>query len=217
MRTLITLVVYVLLTLVSQNGFAQDLLLEDYEGNGPLTIADWASTEEDSEGNANAAQDAGDFATVSWATKWSGLPSVDYDGMDLSKYNTYQIDVMVEEGQPVEEGSHFFLQLLSKTDGGYAYWESYVPQTLVPADGKWYRLRVPIESMKAVAGDGADVPTDRKEIVGCCNGMAFDEDGSTFKFKKCALDNVFVSTDEVEKTVVQPVPQNDSAEDSAQE
>ena len=59
--------------------------------------------------------------------------------------------------------------------------------------------------MKAVAGDGAEEPTDRKTIVGCCNGMAFDEDGSKFKFKKCAFDNVLVSTTEVEKIVVKPV------------
>ena len=55
-------------------------------------------------------------------------------------------------------------------------------------------------------------PTDRKTIIGCCIGMAFDEDGSTFKFKKCAFDNVIVSTDEVEKTAAEPV--KDAAEKS---
>ena len=210
MRTLVALVVSVSLALVPQIGFAQDLLLEDYEGNGPLTVAEWSNTQEDSEGNANAAQDAGEYATVSWATKWSGLPSTNYDdAMDLSKYKTYQVDVMVEEGQPMEEGASFFLQLLCETEVGYAYWEAYVPQSLVAADGKWYRVRVPIDSMKAVAGDGADLPTDRKTIVGCCNGMAFDEDGSKFKFKKCAFDNVVVSTTEVEKTAA-------SAKDAAE-
>ena len=214
MRTLVTLVVSVALSFVSQIGFSQDLLLEDYEGNGPLTVADWANTESDSEGNANAAQDAGKHATVSWATKWSGLPSTNYDdgGMDLSKYKTYQVDVMVEEGQPVEEGANFFLQLLCKAEVGYAYWEAYVPQSLVPADGKWYRVRVPIEAMNSVAGEGADKPTDRKTIIGCCIGMAFDEDGSTFKFKKCAFDNVTVSTDEVEKTAAEQA--KDAAEKS---
>jgi len=206
MRTLVALVVSVAFSLASQSGFAQDLLLEDYEGNGPLTVADWGNTESDSEGNANSAQDAGEYATVRWATKWVGLPSTNYDddGMDLSKYKTYQVDVMVEEGQPVEEGANFFLQLLCKTEVGYAYWESYVPQSLVPADGKWYRVRVPIESMNPVAGEGADKPKDRKTIVGCCVGMAFDEDGSMFKFKKCAFDNVVVSTVEVEKLATEP-------------
>lgn len=220
MRTLVALVVSVSLTLVSQIGFAQDLLidvpllLEDYEGNGPLAVADWSNSATDSEGNANAAKDAGEYATVSWATQWSGLPSTNYDGMDLSKYKTYQVDVMVEEGQPVEEGANFFLQLLCKAETGYAYWEAYVPQNLVPADGKWYRVRVPIESMNASSGDGADAPTDRKTIIGCCNGMTFDEDGSKFKFKKCAFDNVTVTTTEVEKAVVQPAPAKDGAEKS---
>ena len=211
MRTLVALVVSVTFSLVSQIGFAQDLLLEDYEGNGPLTVADWGNTESDSEGNANLAQDAGEYATVSWATKWAGLPSTNYENaMDLSKYKTYQVDVMVEEGQPVEEGANFFLQLLCEAGVGYAYWEAYVPQSLVPADGKWYRVRVPIASMNPVAGEGADKPTDRKTIIGCCVGMAFDEDGSMFKFKKCAFDNVVVSTDEVEKMATEPA--KDAAE-----
>jgi len=212
MRTLIALFVSVSLTLVSQVGFAQDLLLEDYEGNGPLAVADWRNTESDSEGNANAAEDSGEYATVSWATQWSGLPSTNYeDAMDLSKYMTYQVDVMVEEGQPVEEGANFYVQLLCKADVGYGYWEAYVPQGLVPADGKWHRVRVPIKSMNAVGGEGADAPTDLKTIVGCCNGMTFDEDGSKFKFKKCAFDNVKVSTTEIEKAVAEPVPAKDAA------
>ena len=212
MRTFAALVVSVLLTLVSQVGFAQDLLLEDYEGNGHLSVADWRNTETDSEGNANAAEAAGKYATISWATQWSGLPSTNYEDVkDLSKYMTYQVDVMVEEGQPVEEGANFYVQLLSKADVGYAYWEAYVPQNLVPADGKWYRVSVPIKSMNAVAGEGAGEPTDRKSIMGCCNGMTFDEDGETFKFKKCAFDNVIVTTTEVEKTAVEPVPAKDAA------
>ena len=207
MRKIIAFLVFAALTIVSQVGSAQDLLLEDYEGKGPLAVADWANTEQDSEGKANSSEDAGEYATVSWATQWSGLPSTNYDDvMDLSKYKTYQVDVMVEEGQPVEEGANFYVQLLCKAEVGFAYWESYVPQSSVPADGKWYRVRVPIESMNPVAGDGAEVPTDRKAIVGCCNGMTFDEDGSKFKFKKCAFDNVYVSETAVGKTVVQPAP-----------
>jgi len=168
MRSLIVFAVSISLAFISQVGFSQDLLLEDYEGNGSLTIADWSSTQSDSEGNANVAKDDGEHATVAWATQWSGIPSTNYeDVMDLSKYKTYQVDVMVEEGQPVEEGANFYVQLLSETDTGYAYWESYIPQNLVPADGK--------------------------------------EDGSKFKFKKCAFDNVLVSTTEVEKIVVKPV------------
>jgi hypothetical protein len=213
MRKFTSFILFVSVAVSAQIGFAQDLLLEDYQGNGPLTIADWLNTETDSEGNANAAEVDGGHASVSWATTWSGLPSTNYDGMDLSKYKTYQVDVMVEEGQPVEEGASFFVQLLCKTEVGYAYWESYIPQTLVPADSKWYRVRVPISSMKAVAGDGAEEPTDLKTVIGCSNGMAFDEDGSKFKFKKCAFDNVTVSADEVEKTTVEKVEEQ-AAENS---
>ncbi len=224
MRALVAAVLFVPFSLVpfslgSQAVFAQDvfvgsdLLLEDFEGNGPFTVDDWANTETDSEGNANSAQDAGDYGTVTWATQWSGIPSTNYDGVDLSKYKTYQVDVMVEEGQPVEEGSNFYLQLLSKTDVGYAYWEAYIPQTLVPADGNWYRVRVPIDSMNAKAGDGAEEPADLKTIVGCCNGMNFDEDGSKFKFKKCGFDNVKVSTLQIEEAEVKPVPAKDDTKE----
>ena len=59
MRTLITWIVAVSLSLVSQTGSAEDLLLEDYEGNGPFSVANWGNTETDSEGNANVAQDVG--------------------------------------------------------------------------------------------------------------------------------------------------------------
>lgn len=209
MRTLITWIVAVSLSLVSQTGSAEDLLLEDYEGNGPFSVANWGNTETDSEGNANVAQDVGEHATVSWATQWSGLPSAIAieDALDLSKFKTYQVDVMVEEGQPVEQGAQFLVQLLCKADVGYAHWEAYIPQNLAPADGKWYRLRVPIDSMTAVAGRGANTPTDRKAIIGCHNGMAFDEDGSQFKFKQCSFDNVIVSTTEVEKVVAELVPE----------
>ena len=37
--------------------------------------------------------------------------------------------------------------------------------------------------------------------------MAFDEDGSQFKFKQCSFDNVIVSTTEVEKVVAELVPE----------
>jgi len=184
-------------------------LLEDYEDKGHFTAATWANTEQDSEGNANAARDDGEYGVVDWATKWSGLPSTNYESaLDLSEYKTYQVDVMVEEGQPMEEGAVFYMQLLCEAETGYAYWEAHVPQSLVPADGKWHRVRVPIKSMNAAAGDGADTPTDLKTIVGCCNGMTFDEDGSKFKFKKCAFDNVFVSKTEVEKVIAEPVKES---------
>lgn len=211
MRNLAIFVVFGSIMLVSQIGFAQDLLLEDYEGNGRFTVADWANTFEDSEGNANKAVDDGEHAVVSWATQWSGLPSTNYDAIDLTEYKTYQVDVMVEAGQPMEEGANFYVQLLCKVDTGYAYWEAYVPQSLVPADGKWYRVSVPIKSMVASAGDGADQPTDRKAIVGCCNGMTFDEGGSTFKFKQCAFDNVVVCKKEVEKAGAELAPAKSEA------
>ncbi len=215
MRTLATLFISFSLALLSQVGHAEELLLEDYENNGAVSVADWANSFEDADGNANAARDAGKYAVVSWATKWSGIPSTNYDAMDLSKYKTYQVDVMVEKGQPVEDNANFYVQLLCQADAGYAYWESYVPQSLIPADGKWHRLHVPIKSMTAAAGDGAEKPTDRKSIIGCCNGMTFDEDGSKFKFKRCAFDNVILSTKEVEKLVAKPITKKPSSKKSS--
>ena len=82
-----------------------------------------------------------------WATKWSGMPSTG-ESTDLSRFVTFQVDVMVPKDQPVEKGANFYFQLLNQTDQGYSYWELFVPQVLVPADGQWHQVRFYEESMK---------------------------------------------------------------------
>ena len=188
--------------------FAEEVLLEDFQYGGTFDVADWANAFTDSDGNQNAAFDDGDFALVRWATKWSGIPSTG-TAADFSKFKTFQVDVMVEKGQPVEDEANFYFQLLDETDQGYAYWETFVAQNKVPADGKWYRVQFPISTMVGSAGDGAEKPTDFKTIMGCCCGMTFDPEGENkFKFKRAFFDNVTLSTEAVDGPVVKPSPKS---------
>jgi hypothetical protein len=105
---------------VSQT-YAEEVLLEDYEGGGLFSPADWANTFSDGAGNENAAKAEGGCAVVDWATQWSGLPSMG-PSEDFSKMKTFQADVMVEKGQPNEEGANFYFQLGNETSAGYSYW-----------------------------------------------------------------------------------------------
>ena len=199
----------VALSLFTSPATAEQVLLEDYESGGAFAPADWANTFSDADGNTNSAYDDGKFALVEWATKWSGIPSTNYEeSIDCTKYKTFQFDVMVEKGQPVEENSNFYCQLLYETgDEGYAYWEIFVPQKSIPADGKWHRVRVPIKKMVPGFGDGAKKPTDRKNIMGCCVGMTFDDENEDkFKFKRAFFDNVVLDTEEVDETKVASAP-----------
>lgn len=194
MRKLVT--VALLVFLVSPI-VAQDILLEDYQSGGKFSVADWSNSFEDDKGNKNAAIDDGDFAAVSWATKWSGIPSTG-ETMDVSAYKTYQADVMVPKGQPVEDDSNFYFQLTTETSEGYAYWEKFIPQSKIPADGKWYRVHFPIKMMDTGSGEGAEAPTDFKTINGCVCGMTYDEDGDKFKFKHAMFDNITLTTKEID-------------------
>lgn len=184
---------------------AEEVLLEDYEGGGAFSPAEWANTFEDADGNANGAHDAGKFAAVQWATKWSGMPSTG-PTKDLSRFKTFQVDVMVEKGEPVEEGSNFYFQLLNETSAGYSYWEIFVPQTKVPADGKWYRVKFPLDRMDKGHGDGGDPPEDFTTIMGTTCGMTFDEEADQFKLKRANFDNLTLSDDVVTETKVAPSP-----------
>jgi hypothetical protein len=141
---------------------------------------------------------------VSWGTKWSGIPSTG-ESKDFSKFKTYVVDVMVEKGQPVEENANFYFQLINQSDIGYSYWEVFVPQTMVPADGRWHQVRVPINTMVKGSGDGGEDPEDFTTIIGTCNGMTFDETGDKFKFKQAFFDNVKLSTESVDKAKVSQV------------
>ncbi|NND97085.1 MAG: hypothetical protein HKN47_07140 [Pirellulaceae bacterium] len=194
-----------LLALGSVN--ADELVLEDYQGGGEFQVADWANSFADPEGNRNSAIQSDQRAVVTWATKWSGLPS-NGEAIDASTYTTFQADVMVPKDQPAQEGTNFYFQLLNEGDVGYSYWEAYVPQTLVPSDGKWYRIEFPIKSMATGHGDGGEKPTDFKTINGTVCGMTFDEDGSKFKLKKALFDNLTLTTNVVKKATASPSPKS---------
>ncbi|MGB7343523.1 MAG: hypothetical protein WBD20_04890 [Pirellulaceae bacterium] len=203
-----------LLSLCLPLAHADEVLLEDYQYGGCFSVADWANTFEDAQGRANEAIVSSKVARVSWGTKWSGIPSSG-ETQDFSKFKTFQVDVMVEKGQPVEEEANFYFQLLNESGTGYSYWEVFAPQTSVPADGKWYRIQLPIKSMVTGNGDGGEAPKDFTTINGTCCGMTFDENGDKFKFKRAFFDNVKLSTESVEKLTVSETPQDKEKEKSA--
>ncbi|QDT09144.1 hypothetical protein [Planctomycetes bacterium K23_9] len=213
MRPVYLLLVFSLLTPLA---VGEEKLLEDFQYGGCFSVADWANTFEDADGRANEAIVSSKVARVSWATKWSGIPSTG-ESHDFSKFKTYQVDVMVEKGQPVEENANFYFQLINQTDAGYSYWEVFVPQTMVPADGQWHRVQVPIKSMVKGSGDGGEDPSDFTTIIGTCSGMTFDETGDKFKFKRAFFDNVTLSTESVEKAKAdkREKPKTESAEVSS--
>lgn len=183
---------------------AEDVLLEDYEGGGLYDEADWANAFEDEGGNRNAAWVQRKVAMVDWATKWSGLPSTG-PAHNLSRFKTFQVDVRVAKGQPVEEGANFYFQLNHEADTGYSYWEKFVPQSKVPADGKWYRVQFAMETMDVNSGEGGAVPGDFKTIIGTTCGMTYDEDND-YEMKQASFDNVKLTTESVDGIVVALVP-----------
>ena len=205
MKTLFTTLC--LACLITHSIAADEILLEDYEGKGKFSMADWANSFEDAKGRTNSADKKGGVAVVKWGSKWSGLPSTG-ERLDLSKHMSFQVDVMVSRGQPVQAESNYYFQLLDDVDSGYAYWEAFIPQTKVPADGKWYRITFPIKIMEPGFGDGAEKPDGRTKINGCCCGMTFDENGDKFDYKQVQFDNVTVTTKEVDgiKVTLRPNP-----------
>lgn len=209
MQTRTTFLVFplsLLLAVFAGSVFGEEVLLEDYESGGDFEPGDWANSFEDSMGNRNASHDGGDFAVVDWATKWSGLPSHG-PVEDYSRFTTFQVDVMVEKGQPVQEGSNFYFQLMNETDAGYAYWEKFVPQEKVPADGKWHRIKFRIDTMSKGHGDGGQPPTDFRTINGTVCGMTFDdEDDDKFKMKRANFDNLTLSDENISETTVTDSP-----------
>lgn len=186
---------------------AEELLLEDYESGGLYEPADWANSFADAEGNSNSARDTGKFAVVQWATKWSGIPS-NGAARDVSRFKTFQADVMVEKGQPVEAGSNYYFQLLNETLQGYSYWEIYVPQSMVPANGKWHRVKFQLSRMDNQHGDGGDPATDFRTINGTVCGMTFDEDDDKFKVKRASFDNVTLTDEVITETTVAESPKS---------
>jgi hypothetical protein len=193
-----------ILALFAPIAVAEETLLEDFQYGGCFSVADWANTFADPDGRENESVVSSKVGRVSWGTKWSGIPSTG-ESKDFSKFKTYVVDVMVEKGQPVEENANFYFQLINQSDIGYSYWEVFVPQTMVPADGRWHQVRVPINTMVKGSGDGGEDPEDFTTIIGTCNGMTFDETGDKFKFKQAFFDNVKLSTESVDKAKVSQV------------
>ena len=200
MRTLLLLALGCLTTL-SQ---AEEALLEDFEGGGEYSATDWVNHESDADGNPNQAMVRDGKLKVVWTTKWSGLPSAG-EPTDKSQFKSYQVDVMVPTGEPVEQECNFYFQLLNKVDQGYSYWETFVKQNKIPADGQWYRVTFPISGMSPQGGDGGDPPSDFRSIYGCACGMTYDESGSQFKSKEAYFDNIRVLTKEIDGIKVQRV------------
>ncbi len=200
-----TLPLVALTFLCSVNATADELLLEDYQKGGIFNVSRFDNDFQDSLGRQNTSKDAGDFSEVKWAAKWSGLASTGVP-RNLSRFKTFQVDVMVKPGQPVEDEANFYFQLLNQVDTGYSYWEFFVPQNKIKADGKWYRVQFPFSKFYGNAGDGGAKPENFDTILGCVGGMTFDEDGDTFEFKVAHFDNIKVTDAEVADVVVKPVP-----------
>lgn len=180
---------------------AEELLLEDYEKGGCFDVNRFHNDFADPDGKTNSSRDAGEFAEVEWAAKWSGLESIG-PVRNLSRYKTFQADVCVEPGQPVEKESNFYFQLLNASTEGYSYWEKYVPQSEVPADGKWYRVRFSLNGLSTGHGDGGKKPENFETITGTVCGMTYDKDGSKYKFKIAKFDNITVVSESVDETEV---------------
>ncbi|MBU0676791.1 MAG: hypothetical protein KJ626_01635 [Verrucomicrobia bacterium] len=191
---------------VSSGTARADLLLADYEGGGLFTGAIGAANQGASgldPSGSNDAYDAGLFMTVDWATLWSGGSKFGAIA-DLSGNDTYSFDIRVGVGQPVEAGANFYAQL---NDAGGGYFEQYISQTLILADGNWYRVKFPISGMNNVA---APNPAALTNASGVTLGMTFDSDGDDFLFKSVDIDNVQVTQDGVTGLEITIVPEASS-------
>lgn len=195
------------LLLVGPASLADMVLLQDYEGGGLFGSVNPANHDTDNSGNTNDAYDAGTYMTVDWATTWSGGNSSGAE-TNLNAYDTYQFDIMVPVGQPVEAGSSFYLQFNCTATNEWSYWEYYVGQNNIPADGTWYRVQFPMGDMWGGSGPNEDDPTDFSEIQGITIGMTYDPPpGSTYQFKSAHLDNVGLTDDGVTGLTITAIPE----------
>lgn len=202
-QTLFTLIAVAVLS--QSTLMADEMLLEDYQNGGVFNASRFDNDFQDTLGRQNTSKDGGDFSEVKWAAKWSGLASTGR-ARNLSRFKTFQVDVMVKPGQPVQDKTNFYFQLLHQVNVGYAYWEFFVPQDKIKADGKWYRVQFPYSKFRAAAGDGGTEPVNFETIVGTVGGMTYDEDGDTFDFKTAHFDNFKVTDAAVTDIVVEAVP-----------
>ena len=194
-----------MLTFFASSLVAEEVVLEDYQGGGVFEPADWGNSFEDAKGNVNKAAVEGGVAVVDWATKWSGQPSSG-TAQDFSKLKTFQVDVMVAKDQPVQTGSNFYFQLTNETDQGFSYWELFVPQEKIPADGKWYRVQFPMSRMDKGHGEGGELPTDFKTVHGTVCGMTYDDEVDQYTMKQASFDNVTLADKPVEEITITVIP-----------
>lgn len=185
-----------------------EIQLEDYE-TGPFYYSHPASTLTNDIGETNAAWDAGTHAEVEWAIQWSGAASYGAT-QNLESMDTYQIDIMVQTGQPVEAGSRFYCQLNSApyvtNAGAWSYWESNFQQTNIPADGQWYRIQFPFSDMDTHSGPVLNDPTNFASIIGVNIGMSGDVTGTNYLFKTAYFDNIIATDTGVTELVISPRP-----------
>jgi hypothetical protein len=192
-------------TFITRHANAEEILLEDYQGGGVFAPADWANTFSDSAGNTNKAVVENKTAVVDWATKWSGHPSTGTP-IDVSRFKTFQVDVKVDQGQPLEKDTNFYFQLTSQVNQGFSYWEIFVPQMRIPTDGQWHRVQFPLSQMITGNGDGGDPPKDFKSINGTVCGMTYDDENDQYKLKRAYFDNVTLTDANIDEVSVTKSP-----------
>jgi len=176
------------------NAAATETLFEDYEMGGSFFFSYRSSGSPDTNVlyQTNDAHDAGIYAKVKWATKWCGSSSFSTDTQDVQWADTFEIDVQVPVGEPVESGANFYYQMNTGVTnvGGWAYWGANMAQTNIPADGYWYRVKIPFSSFSGSSGGGAPVPDSYSNIIGVTIGMTYDDTGTNYQFKTAYFDNV---------------------------
>lgn len=206
MRTVISLFVVGGVLLAAGMSSADIVLLEDYSGGGAFDFAYDQNPSDAGVNGTNRAYDAGSYLAVEWATLWEGGVSSG-SAQDLDAYDTYTFDIKVESGQPVESGSEYYLQFNMQSATGYAYWEGFISQTLIPADSTWYRVEFPFASLGANSGGGGSDPTDFATVEGVTLGMRYDPDATSYGYKVVSIDNVLASDAGVSSVTVTAIPE----------
>jgi len=202
----VAVVVWVCCVSVWSAGYsvAIERLLTDYEHGGPFIGVSPANNFTNIYSQTNDAYDAGIYATVDWASSWSGASAYGGPTQDLDWADTYQVDIMVEEGQPLENGgAYYYCQFAYGVSTGWAWGEFKFAQTNVSVDGSWYRVQFPISNMNTNVGGGAEMPTNKASVNGVTAGMTGNNsNGTLFAFRTASFDNVLVSDAGITNVVV---------------
>lgn len=185
---------YCFLCLITLSASATETLFEDYEAGGAFYFSHRSSgsPHTNSLHQTNDAHDAGIYGKVKWATKWCGAASFSSNTQDVDWADTYELDIKVPEGEPVESGTLFYFQMncAPSVPGGWAYWSTNIMQTNVLADGYWYRVQIPFGSFNASGGGGSTAPVNYSNVIGVTAGMQHDASGTDYQFKTAYFDNI---------------------------